>query len=63
MAYERGEARHTAKLTETDVLDIRRRYHDGAPLKEPAKLYPQCSKVNLHHIVHNRRWAWLKEGK
>jgi hypothetical protein len=59
MAHEKGEARHSAKLTELDVLDIRRLHGEGTALRELVKLYPQCSKPNLHHIIHGRRWRYL----
>lgn len=59
---ERGEARWSARLTEADVLDIRARYGRGECLKALHVLYPQCSKPNLHHIVHGRRWKYLLDA-
>jgi hypothetical protein len=59
MAFERGERRHSAKLTEADVLEIRRRHGDGRRLVDLARDFPQCSKVNLHHIIHGRSWKYL----
>lgn len=57
--YQRGEARPHARLKDADVLEIRRRHAAGDRLRDLAAAYPQVSKVNLHHIVHGRRWRHL----
>lgn len=60
MSHERGEARWSAVLTENDVLAIRSLYDDGVKLKDLHKRFgDRCSKPNLHHIVHGRRWKYL----
>lgn len=59
MTYPRGEDTHSAKLTERDVVTIRQLYANGTKLRELARLYPQCTKPNLHHIVNQRRWKFL----
>ena len=56
--HRRGESHWTAKLTEADVRAIRAEYAAGARVVDLAKSYP-CSKVNVHHIVHGRRWKHL----
>ncbi|SNT15916.1 hypothetical protein SAMN06295912_15016 [Sphingomonas laterariae] len=55
----RGTQVWCAKLTDVDVIAIRRRYAAGDTLATLAAAYPQCSKVNLHHIVRDRRWRHL----
>jgi hypothetical protein len=58
--FTKGEARPRAVLKEADVIEIRRRYAEGETLKALHADYAgKCSKVNLHHIVHGRRWAYL----
>ncbi len=55
----RGTAHHAAKLTEAQVIEIRSRHAAGEALKSLHVAFPQCSKVNLHHIVTGKIWAHL----
>ncbi len=57
--YERGERRHSAVLTEGDVIEMRRRYAEGETLAELSAAYPACNKSNIHHILNGRRWRHL----
>lgn len=59
MAYQVGEARPSARLTEADVLAIRAQHLEGKALAEIAAAFPQCSKPNIHHIINGRRWKYL----
>ena len=57
--HQRGEARHSARLTESQVLEIRARHAAGELLIDLHRAFPQCSKPNLHHIVTGKRWRYL----
>jgi hypothetical protein len=59
MSYQRGESRPSARLTEAQVIAIRAEHGAGATLKTLSEHYPQCSKVNLHHIITGKRWRYL----
>lgn len=59
MSYQRGEAHPSARLTEEQVIAIRAERGAGASLKALSERYPQCSKVNLHHIITGKRWRYL----
>jgi hypothetical protein len=59
MPQVRGVAHHGAKLTEAQVIEIRGRHAAGEALKSLHVAFPQCSKVNLHHIVTGKIWAHL----
>ena len=54
----RGEKNGSAKLTEEDVLEIRRLVANGRMQRETAyRFHVHESLVN--HIVHRRAWRWL----
>lgn len=51
----RGERIHSAKLTESDVIDIRKKYRDGSRIRDITKKYPVCEQV-IWSIVHRKTW-------
>ena len=54
----RGEASSTSKLTEADVLEIRRLLDNGHTRGSIAKQYNvSCNAIRLIHLRWN--WAWL----
>ena len=61
MTNQRGPTHTSAKLTEADVLEIRRLWKVNTTLADLARQYPQCSKANIHNIVHGRKWQYLLE--
>lgn len=54
----RGECVGSSKLTETQVLEIRRRRADGEKLEALASTFGVAVST-IHGIVHGRRWAHL----
>lgn len=62
MAYERGEARHCAKLTEDKVREIRALYEvrgdNGRRLETCHTLAPRfgVTHVAIHHIISRKSW-------
>lgn len=56
--HRAGEATHVAKLTEAEVLDIRRRYADGEGQKEIGALYG-INQPQVSRIVNRKRWAHI----
>lgn len=56
--YEKGEARHNAKLTEPDVREIRRL----GPTNKNAALAAQfcVSEGTIEHVRHHRTWKHIK---
>ncbi len=57
--YSRGEERHSAKLTERDVLAIRVAHAKGDRLCDIAARYPQVSKVAVLFVITGRTWKYL----
>ncbi|TIO15578.1 MAG: hypothetical protein E5X86_19600 [Mesorhizobium sp.] len=56
--HNRGERHNLAKLTESEVLAIRKRRHDGEPLDKLANDYNvSASLVGLIHL--RKVWKWL----
>ena len=54
----RGSVNARSKLTEAEVLEIRRQAESGVPRRALAETY--CvSKGAIHAIVQRRRWSWL----
>ena len=58
LGAKRGSAHHKSKLTEEDVLNIRRLHDDGTPNKELADQY-SVSSTTISNIVARTTWAWL----
>lgn len=56
----RGEKASSAKLTESDVHDIRQMFRDGKKDREIAEIY-EVSKGLINNIRHGRKWTWLKD--
>lgn len=54
----RGEAQHNAKLTESDVLEIRDAYARGVTQKELAEQYG-VTRGPINHIVHRTGWRHI----
>lgn len=54
-----GTKNGRAKLTEQDVLNIRRLYANGASTSELYKIYPQVSKTTVRNIINGETWKNL----
>lgn len=48
------------KLTEVEVLEMRRAYRGGASLAGLSRKFGVCA-AQVHRIVNRQRWAWLRE--
>jgi hypothetical protein len=59
MRQRRGEKHYAARLTEKQVLDIRKRLEEGAFLRTLAKEYG-VGKTTINNIKCRHTWAWLK---
>lgn len=57
----RGERHGHHELTESDVLEIRRRYAQGERVTELARSFGR-SRQCIGHVVHHRRWVWLSDN-
>lgn len=55
----RGEQKHSAKITECQVKEIRKRINNGEKLVKIAEDYSISAK-QISSIKHGRKWAWLK---
>ena len=55
----KGSRQGNAKLTEDQVIEIRRMFAEGAKLREVAKLY-NMSTQNASDIKTRNSWRWLK---
>lgn len=53
--HERGERRYNAKLTESDVVVMRRQYDEGSSIYRIAKDYGLCQAV-ASRIVKRKSW-------
>jgi hypothetical protein len=63
MRQRRGEAHYAARLTEEQVLDIRKKLADGAFLRTMAAEYG-VGKTTINNIKQRHTWAFLpKEEK
>lgn len=56
----RGEDHGRAKLTEDDVLAIRRMITDGATTAETARAF-EISWQSVHLIKQRKSWTWLRD--
>lgn len=56
----RGSWNPAAALTQSDVVEIRRRYADGETQTALAREYA-VSQGHVSNIVHHRKWSHLKE--
>lgn len=63
MAYERGEKRWSAKLTETKVRSIIERTRAGERLRDIAPDFPEVSKVAIHLVMTGKKWrhVWAED--
>lgn len=60
---QRGEDRPNARLTEADVLEIRRLYASGGYyLRELGDLF-DVNMSTIHAVIRRRRWAWLADSE
>lgn len=57
----RGEAMPQSKLTEQQVLEIRRRVAAGESQAAVARGFPVAAQT-VSKIVGRLRWGWLEEG-
>jgi hypothetical protein len=55
----RGEKHHSARLKETDVMEIRRRLDNGAMLRVLAAEYG-VGKTTINNIKQHHTWRWLE---
>lgn len=56
---KRGIKNGRAKLSEQDVLKIRKLHNDGIPNSDIYKKFPQVSKTNIRDIINNKTWTYL----
>jgi Helix-turn-helix domain of resolvase len=56
----RGEDNHNARLTEDQVLEIRRLYKSGERIVDIARQY-NVSRQAIRHIIKGTNWSWLDE--
>ncbi len=56
-----GENHHAAKLTDADVLAIRRAYRDGESIISITRGSPVC-RQSVANIVYERGWTHLQEA-
>lgn len=54
----RGSRHQNSKLDESQVLKIRELFESGYSQTKISKLY-NISLVQIHRIVHKKRWQWL----
>lgn len=54
-----GSLNGRAKLTEQDVLEIRKRWSEGATRKELYGAYPQVSTTSIRDIINGKTWKHL----
>lgn len=55
----KGESHHKAKLTESDVLEIRELLRSGATQLELAKRF-SITRRSVNGIKNRKTWAWLQ---
>ena len=55
----RGEANGRAKLTELDVLEIRRLYEMGAGTQQQLAQQYEVHQETVGYVVRRKTWAWL----
>lgn len=48
-----------AKLTENDILTIRKLFKENTPLSELYNAYPQVSKASIRNVVNGKTWKNL----
>lgn len=58
MMDQQGEANYQSKLTEADVLEIRRRRESGEPLKTIAAAFGVSDRT-VSKVARRQRWAFL----
>jgi DNA invertase Pin-like site-specific DNA recombinase len=56
----KGEDRHSAKLTEDDVVEIRKLSNGGVHFKELSKEFG-VSDTQIRRIVKKERWKHVRE--
>lgn len=56
-----GEKHGRAKLTQSDVDEIRRLHGEGKAIRAIARIYP-VDRVNIARIVHGKGWLPNKSG-
>lgn len=55
----RGESHHGAKLTESDVRDIRRAITEGGATQRELAARYGVNPMAISNIRHGKRWGWL----
>lgn len=58
---QRGEKNHAAKLTESDVLEIRELFLDGVSTKTLAKNF-RVHLTTVNRIISGRSWAHVRKN-
>lgn len=61
LIHPEGEECNHSKLTEQDVINIRKELKLGKSLQEIAKQYPQSSKVSIHKAGTGATWNHIAE--
>lgn len=58
----RGRRQGHVKLTETDVLYIRKRYAEGGISQYQLAKRFDVHVMNINQIIHRKSWAWLEDS-
>jgi hypothetical protein len=56
----KGEINGMSKLTDINIIDIRKKYHEGIKNRDLCKEY-NVSHSTIHRIVFNRSWKHINE--
>jgi hypothetical protein len=56
---KRGEDSAFSKLTEPEILVMRRLYAQGWRSSHIAELFPHVDKTNVHHILKRKTWTHI----
>jgi hypothetical protein len=51
-----GESNYKAKLTNQDVINIRKLYNNGVSQREILSIYSQVGYLTIHRIIINKLW-------
>lgn len=54
-----GSLNGRAKLTEEDVITIRKLYKEGTTTSELYEKYPQVTKTTIRGVINNKTWKYL----
>ncbi len=58
----KGQENGANKLTENEVIKIRKIYKDGGISQKKLGHLFRIGQTQVWHIVNNKQWAWLSSG-